>query len=112
MLIGTQNLIIFLVCLGISILNIIFSFDIVILLGKRLNRVLDFNITSTKKSLTIRMINLLSYVFIILSSVYVIQWAFGNIEAIFLFVIRVEQPTFVNHVLSFIPYPFNPTIFF
>ncbi|HDZ17070.1 MAG TPA: hypothetical protein ENH75_02195 [archaeon] len=109
MLIGTQNLIIFFVCLGISILNIIFSFDIVILLGKRLNRILNFNVTGSKKSLTIRMINMLSYVFIILSSVYLIQWAFGNIEAIFLFVIGFKQPSFINLVLSIIPYPFNPS---
>ena len=109
MLIGTQNLIIFFVCLGISLLNIIFSFDIVILLGKRLNRVMDFNSTNSKKTLAVRMINLLSYVFIILSSVYVIQWAFGNIEAIFLFVIRFEQPAFVNIVLSIIPFPFAPS---
>ena len=109
MLIGTQNLIIFFVCLGISILNIIFSFDIVILLGKRINRILDFKVISSKKSLAIRMINLLSYPLIILSSVYVIQWSFGNIEAIFLFVIEFEQSTLINLVLSIIPYPFNPS---
>ena len=109
MLIGTQNLIIFIVCLGISILNIIFSFDVVILLGKRLNRILDFNVTSSKKSLIIRMINILSYPLIILGSVFVIQWVFGNIETIFPFVIEFEQAAFVNLVLSIIPYPFNPS---
>ena len=109
MLIGTQNLIIFFVCLGISILNILFSFDIVILLGKRLNRILDFNVSSSKKALTIRLINILSYPLIILSSVYVIQWSFGNIETIFLFVIEFEQAAFVNLILSIIPYPFNPS---
>ena len=109
MLIGTQNLIIFFVCLGISILNIIFSFDVVILLGKRLNRILDFNVINSKKSLAIRMINILSYPIIILGSVFVIQWAFGNIDVIFPFVIEFEQAAFVNLVLSIIPYPFNPS---
>lgn len=109
MLIGTQNVIIFFVCLGISILNIIFSFDIVILLGKRLNRVMDFNTTNSKRSLSIRLINIFSYLFIILSSVYLIQWAFGNIETIFLIVIGFEQSALVNLILSIVPYPFNPS---
>ncbi len=106
-LIGTQNVIFFFVALAISILNIIFSFNILILLGNKLNRSLDFNEGSSKRSFTIRLVNLIIFIIVILSSVYAIQWAISSIDVISRSIIEFENPTIINIILSSIPYPFN-----
>jgi len=105
--IGTQNVIFFFVALGISILNIIFSFNILILLGERLNRVLDFNESSSKRSFTIRLVDIISHIIVILGSLYAIEWAINSIDVIFRAIIEFENPTIINLILSSIPYPFN-----
>ena len=42
-LIGSQSLIMFLICFGISFINLVFSFSILILIGERINRILNIN---------------------------------------------------------------------
>ena len=109
MLIGTQNIFVFFVSLGISILNIIFSFNLLIIIGGRLNRVLNFNEGSSKRAKIIRLFHILSYLVVILGSVYTIQWALNSIDEIFRILLRLENPSMVNFILSVIPYPFNPS---
>ncbi|MFX0043600.1 MAG: hypothetical protein ACFE8L_11875, partial [Candidatus Hodarchaeota archaeon] len=43
MLIGTQNFLIFFVCLGVSILNVLFCFSVIILFGKKINQIMNIN---------------------------------------------------------------------
>ncbi|MHA2269485.1 MAG: hypothetical protein ACXAB8_16940 [Promethearchaeota archaeon] len=111
-LIGTQNILIFLVALGISLVNIFFSFNLLIIFGARLSRVLDFNRGSSKRSLLIRLFHILSYLIVILGSIYIIQWVFNSLEEIFRLIIELEYPSTVNLILSIIPYPFNPSYLF
>ena len=105
-LIQTQNILFFFVSLCISIINMIFSFDLLIILGARLNRVLY---SSPKKALRIRILNILSYIAVILGSIYIIQWVLGSINEIFVSILFYEQATITNIILSSIPYPFNPS---
>ena len=109
MLIGTQNIIIFLICFGISVLNVLFSFSILILFGGRINRVLDVHEINSKRSLRIRLLNIISYFIIIFGSMYLIQWAFSSIDLFFTLFLDSEYPNFINLILSSIPYPFNPS---
>lgn len=109
MLIGTQNIFVFFVSLGISILNIIFSFNLLILIGGRLNRVLNFNEGSSKRAKIIRLFHILSYLVVILGSVYTMQWALNSIDEIFRILLGLENPSMVNFILSVVPYPFNPS---
>ncbi len=111
-LVGTQNILIFFVALGISLLNIIFSFNLLIIFGERLNCVLDFNKGSSKRSLLIRLFHILSYLIVILGSIYIIQWVFSSLDEIFRLIIELEYPSMVNLILSMIPYPFNPSYLF
>ncbi len=105
-LIQTQNILIFFVSLCISIINIIFSFDLLIIFGERLNRVLY---SSPKKALMIRLLNILSYIAVILGSIYIIQWVLGSLDDIFVSILLYEQAPITNIILSTIPYPFNPS---
>jgi len=105
-LIQTQNILFFFITLGISIINMIFSFDLLIILGERLNRVLY---ASPKKALQIRLFNMLSYIAVILGSIYLIQWVMGSLEVIFETILFYDQAMITNIILSTIPYPFNPS---
>ncbi|MFX0022817.1 MAG: type II CAAX prenyl endopeptidase Rce1 family protein [Candidatus Hermodarchaeota archaeon] len=109
MLIQTQNILIFLISLGISTVNIVFSFDLLILFGERLHRVLYSRKTSPKKALAIRLFNIFSYVAVILGTIYIIQWVFGSIEYVFGTMILFNQAEFLNIIFSTLPYPFNPS---
>jgi hypothetical protein len=109
MLIQTQNILIFFVSLGISFVNILFSFDLLILFGERLHRVLYSHKTSPKKALLVRVFNIFSYIIVILGTIYIIQWVFGSIEYVFGTMILFPQAQFLNIIFSTLPYPFNPS---
>jgi hypothetical protein len=106
MLIGTSDVLLFLVCIGISFLNIIFSFSIMIIVGKSLTKIINFNKGNSKKALLIRAINLLGFLLITLGSVYVVQWAFGYIGVIFEELLEFN-PEILNLILSLVPFPLN-----
>lgn len=107
MLIGSQSLIMFLICLGISFINLVFSFSILILIGERINRILDINETGSKKSLLIRLINIIGYNFIIFGSYAIIQWLFSSIGTMHDLFAASDYEPIINLILSLIPYPFS-----
>ena len=107
MLIGSQNIVFFLVCLGISFVNMVLSFSILLLFGERINRILDINDKSSKRTVIIRLINILSYIFIIISSYVLIQWFLSSIETFYNLFTASEYQSIINIILSFIPFPFN-----
>lgn len=109
MLVLTQNIIIFFVSLGVSLLNFIFCFDIIILFGERLNRILDFNEISSKKGFAIQLFHILSYVIVILGGVYMIQWILISLDEVIQLIIKIKDLSIINTVLSILPYPFNPS---
>lgn len=106
MLIQTQNVLLFLVSLIISLINIVFSFDLLIILGARLHGILY---ASPKKTLIIRLFNIISYVAVILGSIYLIQWIFSSLDDVFLILLDYEHAQITNIILSIIPFPFNPS---
>jgi hypothetical protein len=111
LLIGTSNVVIFIISIGISILNVLFSFNILILVGGRINRVLDVNEINSRRSYTIRLFNIISYIIITLGSMYLIQWAFSSIDIFFRLFLNIQNPEMTNIFLSSIPYPFNQSYF-
>ncbi len=107
MFIGTQNLIIALVSFGVSILNIIFSFCVVVLFGERLNRILDINESGSKKTNKIRLINMISYIIIVIGSIFLIQWSFTSLEGFFDWFVSINYNSIVILILSMIPFPLS-----
>ncbi|MFX1385463.1 MAG: hypothetical protein ACFFBP_23845, partial [Promethearchaeota archaeon] len=108
MFIGTQNIIIFLICIGVSILQTIFSVALLILFSERLNRILNINAVGSKKTHVIRLINLASYIIIVIGSVFLIQWALTSIRTFFILFFQAESPILVVLILSMIPFPIAP----
>ena len=109
MLIGSQNILLFLVCLGISFLNVVLSFSILLISGERINRILDIYDVSSKKTLIIRLINILSYIFIIISSYVLIQWFLSSVESFYNLFTATDYQSIINIILSLIPFLFNPS---
>jgi len=108
MLIGTQNLLIFITCIGVSILNTIFSFCLLVLFSERMNRVLNINAVGSKRTHFIRMINLASYLGIVIGSVLLIQWILSSVDTFFNLFVRTRYPRLVILILSMVPFPIAP----
>ncbi|MFX1308423.1 MAG: hypothetical protein ACFE8C_01880, partial [Promethearchaeota archaeon] len=108
MLIGTQNVLIFLTSIGVSILETIFSLSLLILFSERLNRVLNINKIGSKKTHIIRLINLASYIIIVVGSVFLVQWALGSIRDFFILFFQSQSPALIVMILSMIPFPIAP----
>ena len=107
LLIVSANILFFLITLGISFINTFLGFNIMIIISGRLNRVLNLNDISSKKSFLIRLFNIFSYVFIILGSIYLIEWAATSIQDFFYLFDTTQSPLLINIILSIIPYPYS-----
>jgi predicted permease len=108
MLIGTQNLLIFFTCIGVSILNTIFSFCLLVLFSERINRVLKINTIGSKRAHLIRMLNLVSYLGIVIGSVLLIQWVLSSVDMFFNLFVRTRYPRLIILILSMVPFPISP----
>jgi membrane protease YdiL (CAAX protease family) len=107
MFIGTLDIVLLLICSGISILNFIFSFLILILFAERINRIMDINAISSKKAVLIRLLNMFSYIFIVIGSIFFIQWITTSFDIFFNLFLNYENPASINLLLTLIPFPLN-----
>jgi len=107
MFIGTLDVVLLLICMGVSILNFIFSFFILLLFAARINRIMDINEINSKKAILIRLLNMFSYIFIVVGSVYFIQWISNSLDIFFSLFLNYEYPALINFFLAMIPFPLN-----
>ncbi|MFX0181307.1 MAG: hypothetical protein ACFE78_14065, partial [Candidatus Hodarchaeota archaeon] len=109
MLFATQNIIIFLVSLGTSIMNITFSISILIILGEKVARLIKRQNLKAKKSLFVQILNTFSYAIIIFGSILVIQIILSSMAPIIVASLNLYRSPLYNAILSLIPFPFNPS---
>ncbi len=107
MFIGTFNVLLFFVSLGISVLHITLSFSVLIKFGTWMNRITNINITTSRKTMAIRLINTFGFVIVFFGSLFFVQWAITSINVFFRFPLVQDQPGIVNLILCTIPYPFS-----
>ena len=107
MFIGTLDVVLLLICSGVSLLNFIFSFFILLLFAERINRIMDINEINSKKAILIRLFNMFSYIFIVVGSVYFIQWISNSLDTFLNLFLNYEYPALINLVLTIIPFPLN-----
>jgi hypothetical protein len=108
MFLGTQNILILIVSLVVTILNTLFSICLLILLSERMNRVLNINALGSRRTHLIRVFNLVSYILIVIGSVFLVQWALSSIEVFFLLFRKSKVPLLIILILSMIPFPIAP----
>ncbi len=109
MLFITQNIIVFFIALGTSILNITFSISLLIILGEKIAKLIRRQSLKTKKSLLIQVLNTFSYVIIIFGSIIIIQIILNSLVTILIASLNLYRSPLYNAILSLIPFPFNPS---
>ncbi len=94
-------------CTITSAFNLLLSFSILIILGKKINFALNLNALNNKKSNMIRVLTMFSYIFLIFGTSFLIQWVFREIGTFLTELTHFQYSFNLNLVLSLIPYPFS-----
>jgi len=108
MFIMSLNIILTLVAALISIINVMFSFSVLVLVAGRISRVLKVSEAGSKKATLIRVFAMLSYVIVIFSASFFVSLISISAGDFFVSLSSSGVPYFVNFILSLIPFPFAP----
>lgn len=104
----TQNIFVFLISLGCSALNMMFSISILIILGKKIGKIIKERNKRVKKSLAFQFLNVFSYVIIIFGSIFAIQIILSSMITLIISFADLSYSPLYNLILSFISFPFSP----
>lgn len=108
LLILTQNLFAFFMCLISSFLMTTFGTSILIIVGEKFSRVFSESNRQSSKANLLRMVSLIGFFFIAFGSSFVMQFGLNEILNL-IDVFRLNPPSMgLNIILSFIPLPFAP----
>ncbi|MFX1321915.1 MAG: hypothetical protein ACFFAQ_09750, partial [Promethearchaeota archaeon] len=108
MLIATQNILVFFTSFLISIVNVIFSFSILVLIGEKMSYLFSESKGTSKKANIVRIITMLGYFIIMFTTGFIFSWGINAID-VFFNIFTTSQPSIaLNILLSLIPYPFAP----
>ena len=108
LLILTQNLFAFFMCLISSFLMTTFGTSILIIVGEKFSRVFSESNRQSSKANLLRIVSLMGFFFIAFGSSFVLQFGLNAIYDL-IDVFRLNPPTMdLNMILSFIPLPFAP----
>lgn len=108
MFIISLNVILALIAAFVSIINIMFSFSVLVLIAERISRVLKISDAGSKKATLIRIFTMLSYMIVIFSASFFIQWIITAASEFFYLSASLEIPLVVKIIMSLIPFPFAP----
>ncbi|TKJ23493.1 MAG: hypothetical protein CEE42_12040 [Promethearchaeota archaeon Loki_b31] len=108
MFIISLNIILALIAVFISIINVMFSFSVLVLIAERISRVLKVSEAGSKKATLIRIFTMLSYMIVIFSATFFIQGIITASRDFFYLSASLEIPFLVKILMSLIPYPFAP----
>ncbi|MBN2151296.1 MAG: hypothetical protein JW839_07625 [Candidatus Lokiarchaeota archaeon] len=103
------NVLVFLACLGVSILTGLFLFCIIIIVAEKFNRILKGDGSNSRKATFIRSIAVLGYVIVMMSAGLVINLAIQAIAPLFASLSSMSDAATINVLLGFIPFPFAPS---
>ncbi len=109
MLFATQNIILFLISLGTSLMNTVLSITVLIIIGEKIAKKIKLQNIKAKKSLFFQLLNTLSYALIIFGSIFIIQMTLSSLVNIMMTFLNLYYSPLYNLILSLIPFPFNPS---
>jgi len=108
MAIITQNLLLVIISVLISVLNVIFVVSLLVLIAEKMSRIFMGDQVSSKKATIVRIITMLSYFIAAMSASIIFQWAINAINDIFISLAAMNIPDIINFILTLIPFPFAP----
>ncbi|MHA2006520.1 MAG: CPBP family intramembrane glutamic endopeptidase [Promethearchaeota archaeon] len=103
-LIATQDIFIFLVSIVISVLNVIFGFSILVIVGQKMSFLFSESKGKSKRASLIRLITMLGYFIIMFSSSLIFSWGISAIDSLFEVFATVEPDLILSIILSLIPF--------
>ena len=108
MLIGTQNFLIFITSFLVSILNVIFNFSLLVIIGEKLSFLFSESKGQSKKVNTIRLITMFGYFTVAFGSGLIFTLGFNSVDR-FLIMFETSEPSpILNLILSLIPFALAP----
>ncbi|MFX0048544.1 MAG: hypothetical protein ACFE8G_10310, partial [Candidatus Hermodarchaeota archaeon] len=107
MLIATQNFIVFLISMGVSLMNMLFSLTIMIILGEKIAKFMKRYEKKSRKPLFMQLINSFSYVLIIFGGIFVIEVVLNSLIPFLLILPDLIFSRLYNIILFLVPFPFN-----
>lgn len=110
-LIGGLNIPVFLLSIGVSMVNALFYVSIIVFVGRSLSRILTDSAAQTKKKTAVRLLYMGSYLILIFGLMIVLQVVISSIDDLFILFATSEHSSLINIILSVIPYPFAPAYF-
>jgi hypothetical protein len=105
------NIPVFLLSIGITLIEAIFYVSVLVFIGQKLSGVLMDASTQTRKKTAVRLLYMASYMVLIFGLMIVLQVAIASVDELFVTFASSENPTLINILLSLIPYPFAPAYF-
>jgi membrane protease YdiL (CAAX protease family) len=111
MLIGTLNILIFLASLLVSLLNVVFNFSLLIILGEKLSFLFSESKSQSKRVNLVRILTMLGYFTIAFGSGLIFSFGFSAVDNFLIRFTTSEPPTILNIYLSLIPFLLAPAYF-
>ncbi|MFX1344510.1 MAG: CPBP family intramembrane glutamic endopeptidase [Promethearchaeota archaeon] len=108
MLIGTQNFLIFITSFLVSILNVLFNFSLLVIIGEKLSFLFSESKGQSKRVNTIRLVTLFGYFSIAFGSGMVFSLGFSSVDKFLIKFSMSEPPAALNMTLSLIPFALAP----
>jgi predicted permease len=108
MFIATQDIIIFLFCLIVSVVNVIFGFSILVIVGEKMSHLFSESKVKSKRAGLIRTITMLGYFIIMFTAGFIFSLGVQAVEGLFDIFTTNEPPFILIIILSLIPFLFAP----
>jgi membrane protease YdiL (CAAX protease family)/predicted permease len=109
LIIITQNLLLFAISIFISLINVFFSFSVLIIVSQRLGKIFKVQEINSKRATLIRVFTMVSYFALVFSMSLFLNLAIAQIPSLFIDVSKIENLPNINLILSVIPFPFSPS---
>ncbi len=107
MFVISLNILLALVALVISVINVMFSFSILVLIAGKISSVMKISEAGSKRATLIRIFTMLSYMIVIFSASFLLQFIASTAGEFFDLMASLEIPLIANIIMSLIPYPFS-----
>ena len=108
MLIGTQNFLIFITSFLVSVLNVIFNFSLLVIIGEKLSFLFSESKGQSKKVNTVRLITMFGYFSAAFGSGLIFTLGINSVDRFLIMFETSEPSTILNLILSLIPFALAP----
>ena len=107
-LIATHDLITFLISVPVSIVNVIFGFSILVIIGEKMSYLFSESKAKSKRATLIRTITMLGYFILMFATGFIFSIGMQSIDSLFNMFTSTEPPLILILILSLIPFLFSP----